>query len=185
VNAHATTRWAAAALAAGIILGAGTVRAAQDAPAPAPAPTPLPVLMGAGHDTLRALAAALTEEMTHLLEGTQAAAPGGGRRAGPALPGIRMLRRRAEWFRDSVDKYRAEPFDVAGAAGAMHVRATMLSRRARRNEALRHTWQDWDAAVDILDRIRKLLAGEKVTTPSPHAPRPLPPRAPSPSPSPR
>jgi hypothetical protein len=61
----------------------------------------------------------------------------------------------------------------------------MLSRRARRNETLRHTWEDWDAAIDILDRINTLLAGEKVTLPPPHVPRPAPAGTPSPAAAPR
>lgn len=191
MSGRATAGWPGAALAAALILGGPTTLAAQETPAPpapsapAPSPTPLPVLNGAGLDTLRALAAALAEEMAHVMEGAQAAA-GEGRPAGASMPGIRMFRRRVEWLRSSVDKYRTEPFDVAGAAGAMHLRAMMLSRRARRSGALRQTWEHWDAAVDLLDRIKKLLAGQSVALPSPHArPRPAPAASPAPTPAPR
>jgi hypothetical protein len=123
--------------------------------------------------------------MEHVLEGTQVVVAAG-RPTRVHLPAIRMFKRRCEWFRQSVETYRTDPFDVVGAAGAMRARAGMLSRRVRRNEALRHTWADWDAALDILDRIKALLSGEKVTVPPPHprsAPGPTP--APSPSATPR
>jgi len=176
----------AAALAAAVLFSSAPLRA-QQAPAspapdtppaeaappppPAPAPTPMPVLQGPNYETMRALAAALQTETQHAVQGTQAATTRPTRRF---MPGVRMLARRSEWFRKSIDEYQAKPFDVAGTVSMMHGRATMLGRRLRNNPALAHVWEDWDIAIDVLDRMQKLLAGEKVTVPPPHTPRPAP-----------
>lgn len=151
----------------------------EPGPAPTPPPTPLPILMGPAYETLRGLAAALRTEMGHALEGTEAAVAQG-RPVRVHVPGVRMFTRRTERFQGSVDSYRAQPFDVVATAGMMHSRAGMLRRRVRTSMALQHTWEDWDAAVELLDRIRRLLAGETVTVPPPHTPRPLPPASPAP-----
>jgi hypothetical protein len=183
---QATT--AAALLAAAILLQAGALGAqeasptpaptpeavATPAPAPTPTPSPLPILMsGPAHETLRGLAAALQTEAQHALDGTLAAA-NSGRPTRIFLPGIRMFARRAEWVRQSVDKYRTEPFDVTGTVTTMQQRVGMMSRRMRRNPNLEHTWDDWTAITDILDRMQKVLAGETVSVPTPHTPRPAP-----------
>jgi hypothetical protein len=160
---------------------------------PAPAPTPLPLLMsGPALETLKQLAATLRTEVGHAVEGAQAAAAAG-RPTRVFMPGLRMFARRTEWFARSVEGYRTQPFDVVGTATMMRGRATMLNRRVRNSAALQHTFEDWDLAVDALDRIQKLLAGQTVTVPPPHTPRPLPaatpvPAAtptPAPSPTPR
>jgi cell division septation protein DedD len=85
----------------------------------------------------------------------------------------------------------------------MSNRVGMLARRMKNNQALQHTHEDWDNITDLLDRMKKLLAGEAVTVPPAHTPRPAPtpavppllanpapspaaqkPAAPSPSPTP-
>lgn len=157
--------------------------AASPAPSPAPAPTPLPLLMGPSYDTLRALAAALQHDAQHAVAGTQAAAEAGLRPSRMFMPGIRMFARRTEWLRNSIDTYREQPFDVVGTVDGMNTRVGMLTRRLRRNPALEHTWEDWDAVADLLGRMQKLLAGEAVTVPPAHKPRPAPTPRPSPSPA--
>lgn len=189
-----TTSMVLAAAGLAVLLSSSTLRAQVPAPSPAappetapaaspaPVPTPLPVLMGPAYDTLGQLAAALRTEVGHALEGTQAAAALG-RPTRLFMPGIRMFARRTEWFEKAVAGYRAQPFDIAGTVNMMNARANMLSRRVRNTPALQHTWEDWDLAVDVLDRIRKLLAGEKVAVPPPHTPRPVPAATPTPAPA--
>ena len=162
---------------------------AETAPAatPAPAPTPLPLLMsGPALDTLKELAATLRTEVAHAVDGAQAAASAG-RPTRVFMPGLRMFARRTEWFARALEGYRTRAFDVVNTATMMRGRATMLSRRIRTSPALAHTFEDWDLAVDALDRMQKLLAGEKVAVPPPHTPRPYTaptPAAPAPSPTP-
>jgi hypothetical protein len=151
------------------------------APGPSPAPTPLPLLMsGPALDTLKQLAATLRTEVGHAVEGAAAAASAG-RPTRVFMPGLRMFARRSEWFARAVEGYRERPFDVVNTATLMRGRAHMLSRRVRNSAALAHTFEDWDLAVDALDRIQKLLAGEAVTVPPPHTPRPLPAATPAPA----
>jgi hypothetical protein len=192
-----TLATSAAALAAAVLFSSAPLRA-QQAPAspspdtpseaapappasPAPAPTPMAVLRGPNHETMRALAAALQTETQHAVQGTLAATTRPTRRF---MPGVRILARRAEWLRKSIDEYQATPFDVAGTVSMMHGRATMLGRRMRNNPGLAHVWEDWDLVIDLLDRMQKLLAGETVTVPPPHTPRPAPSPAATASPTP-
>ena len=177
----------AAVLAAALFLSAAPLRA-QEAPAspapaapadaatppPTPAPTPLPLLMeGPSYETLKSLSAALETESKHALDGTVAAA-GAGRATRIFMPGLRIFSRRTEWLHRSIDEYRAKPFDVVGTVDAMNTRVAMLSRRMRHNPGLEHTWEDWDNITDLLDRMKRLLAGQTVTVPPPHTPRPAP-----------
>ena len=171
--------------------------AATPAPAPTPVPTPLPILMeGPALDTLRALSAALATESKHTLDGTMAAA-NAGRATRMFMPGLRMFSRRTEWLHRSIEEYRAKPFDVTTTVTGMSTRVGGLARRMKNNPALQHTHEDWDTITDLLDRMKKLLAGEAVTVPPPHTPRPAPtpavpallapnpsPKAPAPSPAP-
>jgi hypothetical protein len=56
----------------------------------------------------------------------------------------------------------------------MHTRVAMLSRRLKHHPGLQHTYEDWDNITDLLDRMKKLLAGQAVTVPPAHTPRPAP-----------
>jgi hypothetical protein len=187
----------AAALAVVLLLHARPVPAQEASPSPAPAapadaaavptpppPSPLPILMeGPAHETLRSLAAALQTEAKHALEGAQAAAQAG-RVGRMMLPGLRAFSRRTDWLRKSIDEYRQKPFDVVGTVDMMNGRVGMLARRMRRNANLDHTREDWDNITDVLDRMKKLLAGETVAVPPPHTPKPAPtPAAPAAEPS--
>lgn len=148
-------------------------QAAQPTPAPTPAPTPMPLLMtGPAYDTLRALSEALKTELEHVL----AAAGGPGQMMGRRmfLMNARMFARRTANFRTRVENYRAQPFDVAGEVAQMQGRANMISTRLREAHLLESAAEDWVVAIDVLDRMSKLLAGEKVTVPPPHVPKPLP-----------
>ena len=148
--------------------------AATPAPAPTPVPTPLPLLMqGPAYETLRSLSAALVTESKHAVDGTQAAATAG-RATRMFMPGLRMFSRRTEWLQRSIEGYREKPFDVVTTVNNMSTRVGMLARRMKSNQALQHTHEDWDNITDLLDRMKKLLAGETVAVPPPHTPRPAP-----------
>jgi hypothetical protein len=172
----------AAAMAAAFILSAAPLRAREpvespapaEAATPAPASTPLPILMeGPSYETLRSLSAALETEARHALDGTLAAA-NAGRYTRVFMPGLRMFSRRTEWLHRSIDEYRTKPFDVVSTVDTMNTRVAMLSRRMKHNPGLQHTVEDWDNITDLLDRMQKLLAGQTVTVPPPHTPRPVP-----------
>ena len=153
---------------------AAAAPAATPAPAsPTPAPTPMPLLMaGPAYDTLRLLAAALQTELEHVL----GAAGGPGQMAGRRmfLMNARMFARRTANFRARVDAYRTQPFDIVAEVTQMQARATMISTRLSNAHLLESAQDDWVVAIDVLDRMGKLLAGQTVTVPPPHTPRPVP-----------
>jgi len=66
------------------------------------------------------------------------------------------------------------PFDIVGEVTQMRTRAGMISTRQRAAQVMETTYEDWDVALDVLDRMIKLLNGEKVTVPPAHTPRPVP-----------
>jgi hypothetical protein len=131
------------------------------------------LMEGPSYETLRALSASLETEAKHALDGTLAAA-NAGRATRIFMPGLRMFSRRTEWLHKSVDEYRTKPFDVVTAVDTMNTRVGMLSRRMKHNPGLQHTYEDWDHITDLLDRMKRLLAGETVTVPPAHTPRPAP-----------
>jgi hypothetical protein len=146
---------------------------ATPAPAsPTPAPTPLPLLMGPAYDTLRTLSEALKTEMEHVM--AAAGAPGQmvGRRM--FLMNARMFARRSAHFRQRVETYRTQPFDIVAEVTQMNTRATLISNRLRNAQLLESAQEDWTVAIDVLDRMSKLLAGQAVTVPPAHTPRPRP-----------
>jgi len=176
-------RMRAAAALAGATLLPLSVAAQEATPAPAatpppavtasptPAPTPMPVLMGPAYETLRALAGTLKTEAEHVL-GVASAGPPMGRRM--FVMNSRLFARRTASFSTHLDTYRTQPFDVVAEVTQMRARAGVMSARHGANPALAASKEDWVLILDVLDRMTKLLAGEKVTLPSPHPPRPIP-----------
>jgi hypothetical protein len=141
--------------------------------APTPPPTPHPALAGANYDTFRALARFLDTEMQHALTGAEKAAAGL-RPMRLVSSNLRMFARRVRTFQTRVEGYRTAAFDVAQEVTALSNRTQALSRRLRRMNLFEHTNEDWDAMADALGRMQKLLAGQAVTVPPAHTPRPVP-----------
>jgi hypothetical protein len=154
---------------------AAPAEAPAEAPAatPMPAPTPHPALAGRGYDTLRDLARALDTEMQHALTGAEKA-PQGLRAMRILNSNVRMFARRIRSFQTRVEGYRATPFDVAGEVATLSRRTQMLSRRLKRMGVFEHTYEDWDLMVDLLGRMDTVLAGQSVSVPRAHTPRPIP-----------
>jgi hypothetical protein len=149
--------------------------APAEAPAatPTPAPTPHPALAGRGYDTLRDLARSLDTEMQHALTGAEKA-PQGLRAMRILNSNVRLFARRVHAFQTRVEAYRATPFDVASEVASLSRRTQMLSRRLKRMGVFEHTYEDWDLMVDLLGRMENLLAGQSVSVPRAHTPRPIP-----------
>ena len=152
---------------------AATAPADAPAAAPTPAPTPHPALAGRSYDTFRGLARHLDTEMQHVVNGSEKA-PQGMRAMRMLNTNVRTFARRIRSFQTRVEGYRAAPFDVAGEVVSLTRRAQMLSRRLKRMGAFEHTQEDWDALLDALGRMEKVLAGETVSVPPAHTPRPIP-----------
>ena len=128
-------------------------------------------LEGHRYETLRALANHLGETARGALEG---AADEAGRGESSSeedrfLSSIRSFARGADDFSRMVDNYRAAPFEVPAQVDALTTSAHQVNDRIRTARALANTYGDWDAILDVLERMRLLLAGREVEVPAPHA----------------
>jgi len=127
-------------------------------------------LEGRRYETLRALAHHLDETARGALEG----AGDDGRRGASSseedrfLSAIRSFARGAGDFHRSVEGYRATPFDVPAKLDDLTTRAHQVNERIRAANALENTYADWDAILDVLERMRLLLAGHDVEVPAAH-----------------
>jgi hypothetical protein len=71
-------------------------------------------------------------------------------------------------FQRMVDNYRASPFEVPAHVESLTARAHRASDRIRSAGALESTYDDWDAMLDVLRRMRLVLAGRDVDVPAAH-----------------
>ena len=127
-------------------------------------------LEGPRYETLRALAHHLGETARGALEG---AADDGQRGASSSeedrfLSSIRSFARGADDFHRLVDNYRAAPFEVPAQVDALAAQAHQVHDRIRAEKALENTYDDWEAILEVLDRMSLLLAGRDVEVPSAH-----------------
>jgi len=160
------TLFLVATVAAGVLLGASlsassaeTRYGTRDRP-----------LEGQRYETLRALAQHLTQTARGALEG---AADESHRGASSSeedrfLSSIRAFARGAEDFHRRVDGYRTSAFDVPAQVAALTTQARLVNDRVRAARALKDSYEDWDAILDVLGRMSLLLDGHDVDVPAAH-----------------
>src|SRR5689334_5532069 len=130
-------------------------------------------LAGPRHDLVSALARHLDETARGALEGATDDARRGGRTSARFLSSIRDFGRRAHALRVSVDGYPARPFEVPAEVADLTLRARGVIDRLRAAPAMEGTFDDWEAILDTLERIRIVLAGGDVEVPTAHLSAPL------------
>jgi hypothetical protein len=126
-------------------------------------------LEGQRYETLRALAHHLDETARGALEGAaDDARRGPSRTDGRFLSSVRAVARDANDFQRMVDDYPTSPFEVPEYVDGLTARAHNANDRIRSARALVSTYDDWDAMLDVLQRMRLLLAGGDVDVPAAH-----------------
>ena len=126
-------------------------------------------LEGRRYEILRALADHLEETSRGALEGAADDA-----RRGPSssevrfLSSVRDVARDANDFQRMVDNYPTSPFEVPARLDDLTARAREANDRIRSARALENTYDDWDAMLDVLQRMRRLLGGSDVDVPAAH-----------------
>lgn len=148
-----------AATAVLLLAGAGPMAAAE------PVGSPESPLAGPRYATMRLLAHSLDETTQGLLDGASDAALHGSPEEARFLLSIRTFARSTRDLRAAVDEYAERPFDLAARLDAVTEVARALEERLRSARALERTYPEWAAVTDILDRMRRLLAGEAVEVP--------------------
>jgi hypothetical protein len=67
-----------------------------------------------------------------------------------------------------VGNYHASPFEVPAHVDDLATRAQQVNDRIHSADALKETYDDWDAVLDVLERMKLLLVGGDVVVPAAH-----------------
>jgi hypothetical protein len=120
------------------------------------------------YETLRGLARHLDETAQGALEGAADAARHGTSSDSRFLSSIRTFAQRAHGFRTLTDEDKKLAVEVPARVNDLTMLAHQVDDRIRAARALESTYDDWDAVLDVLERMRLLLDGREVTVPSAH-----------------
>jgi len=150
--------------AAGVLLGP-SLRAAS---AETPYGTRDRSLEGQRYEKLRALARHLDATARGALEGASDDAQHGTSSEARFLSSIRAFARSADAFHGMMDDYRTLPFDVPTQVDDLTTRARRVNGDIRSARALENTYDDWEAVLEVLERMRLLLGGRDVEVPAAH-----------------
>jgi hypothetical protein len=143
-------------------------------------------LEGRRYETMRALAHLLAERADRAAEALRRGAP----ERKELWKAAADFARRADSFHDRMDRYLDAPWIVPEAVRDLERRARKIQERIGRTHAADKIQSDWNAAIDALRLMKKVLAGEQVEVP-PATPgwgdyardyAPFTPRAPTPLP---
>jgi hypothetical protein len=158
------TFFLAATVAAGFGLGASIqTTAAETWKGPGDRP-----LESRRYETLRGLARHLDETAQGALEGAADDARHGTTSDSRFLSSIRAFAQRAHDFHTVTDGDQKLAVEVPARVSDLTTLAHQVDGRIRAARALESTYDDWDAVLDVLERMRLLLDGREVTVPSAH-----------------
>lgn len=130
-------------------------------------------LTGQRYRTMLALAGHLHATALGALDGAIDEARRGTAAEGRFVASVRSFARGTGDFHRMIDAYEAAPFDVPPRVAAMAKDAGGMNDRLRAAAALRSTYGDWDAVIDVLGRMTALLAGGDVAIPAAYVAPPL------------
>ena len=123
-------------------------------------------LAGARYQTMLALAGHLDSTAQGALDGAVQDARRGTGSESRILSQTRTFARSAGDFRLSLEAYQASPFEVPPRVSALAESARSLNARLRAATALKSTYDDWTAVIDVLGRMTLLLNGGDVEVPT-------------------
>jgi hypothetical protein len=124
-------------------------------------------LQGRRFETMRALAHYLDERAQQVVNEASAAGYRGWRQR-RFFKDFSEFARRANHFHERMDSYQDSPYDVPNEVLALERRAQAVSVRIRDARVFPRTYQDWDAVLDVLNRMKQSLAGNDVQVPQAH-----------------
>lgn len=123
-------------------------------------------LVGQRYQTMLALAGHLDATAQGALEGAIDEARHGRSSQARFLSSIRSFARSAGEFHRMMDDYPATPFAIAPRVSALAEAARAMNVRLRTAAALKSTYDDWGALIDVLGRMTVLLDGGDVEVPT-------------------
>jgi len=116
-------------------------------------------LMGRRYETMRSLAHDLDERAEHAANQARGEARHRGRNARRFLDDMNHFARRADDFHERMDRYRDSPWDVANEVAHLDRDARDVNRAIRDARVFERTYDDWDAVLDVLNRMNRVMAG--------------------------
>jgi len=124
-------------------------------------------LEGRRYETMRALAHYLDESSQSALETfTEAAKNHSGERK--MLPQVQDFARRADSFHSLMDNYEANRRDVPPQVNDLLSRARRINSRLNSTYIARSTREGWTDVIDVMDKMKRVVAGEEVDVPMAH-----------------
>jgi hypothetical protein len=142
--------------------------AAASAGAETPYGTPGRPLAGPRYATLRALAEHLAQTAKGALEATDDEAGRGNSSAARLVSTALSFARDTHEFHRVLSSYERLPFDVPAALAELATAGREANESVRAARGMQNSYEDWQAILDVLERMRLLLAGEDVLVPAPH-----------------
>ena len=116
-------------------------------------------LMGRRYEAMRSLAHDLDGRAEHAVNQARREARHRGRNTRRLLGDMEHFARRADDFHERMDRYRDSPWDVADEVAHLDRDARDVNREIREARVLERTYDDWDAVLDVLNRMNRVLAG--------------------------
>jgi len=126
-------------------------------------------LEGNRYETMRALAHYLDETAQDALQTAIGDGRGNGRGFSRSIvPQLRDFARRADEFHRLMDDYEATRFDIPPRVNDLMTRARRVNERLASTYAGQNTQEDWNNVIDVLNRMKRLMAGQNVEVPMAH-----------------
>jgi phage shock protein A len=124
---------------------------------------------GRRYQTMRALAHELDERAGRAFDQARESARHGGHDEKRLRDSAEHFARRAAAFHERMDRYEDSPWDVPSEVRHLNEDAREVSRRIRDARASWRSYDDWDAVLDALGRMNRLVEGNQwAAAPSDH-----------------
>lgn len=107
------------------------------------------------YQRMRELAHVLDERAQHAANQAIDGAHHGGRAERRFLNDITHFAQQAAGFHRRMDRYRDAPWDVPGEVNHLSDDARRVDRQIRSAHVFEHTWDDWAAVLDVLNRMQQ------------------------------
>ena len=116
-------------------------------------------LEGRTYSSVRDLAHLLDERARHAADQAAEGTHHGARNESRFLDAVTHFARQAADFHERLDRYRESPWDVPGEVDHLIRDARTVNGRIHKAHVFEHTWDDWDAVVDVLEQMQRLVGG--------------------------
>jgi len=117
---------------------------------------------GERYQTMRALAHSLDERAQHAASQSIDDAHRGKKDERKFVDAVSHFADQARDFHRRMDSYQKDPWDVPDEVKQLNDDAQKVSERIRQARVFEHTWEDWDAVLDALQQMDRVIAGHNV-----------------------